>query len=303
MRLFKIHVPTLIMLGFSFICNAQQTVLFPEYNYNPFIINSAYAGMSSGSEFTLSHYGYLNSIEGSPTTLTFSYHTPISDEKMGLGGAILYDNIGVTTATNAFVAYSYKIFFDEKRERPYWQIYSQNVLSFGITAGVQQYNENLLDLGIAGDPLFEENINATIPTIGLGFLYNREDFYVGFSAPNVLGDKLASQDDLYLKNPFYGYFGYRFFTNKFEEVMIKPSALLKYEKGAPIQVDINLAANYKNKFEIGAGYRSSASMNFLGGIYALENFKFVYYYNATLKNTVLGNHHGIVVSYCLKGKS
>lgn len=286
-----------IALIFNNKSNAQQTPLFPEYNYNPFLVNAAYTGMANGAEATISNYGYLNNIEGSPRTLTFSLHSPVHQDRMGLGGAVLHDKTGVTTRTQVFAAYSYKIFFDVKSDRPYWQIYNRNVLSFGITAGIQQYSENLLDLGIIDDPEFDENINVNIPTIGVGFLYNQKHFYIGFSAPNILGNKLASRDDLNLSNPFYGYFGYRFFTNRFEEIMIKPSALLKYEKGAPMQADVNMAVTFKNKFEVGTGYRSSSSLNFLGGIYALKGFKFVYFYNMAFSNSMLGNSHGIVISY------
>ncbi|MGS2739779.1 PorP/SprF family type IX secretion system membrane protein [Sinomicrobium sp. M5D2P17] len=276
---------------------AQQTALFPEYNYNPFIINSAYTGMASGAEATLSHYGYINSVEGSPKSFSLSFHSPVSQGKMGLGAAISRDKIGVTTNTHAFAAYSYKIFFDYKSDRPDWQIYNQNVLSFGLTAGVRQLNDNLLELGIVDDPEFSENINATIPMIGVGFLYNCADFYAGVSAPNILGDKLASRDDLNLSNPVYGYFGYRFFANRFDEIVIKPNMLLKYEDGAPMQIDVNLATSFGNKFEIGAGYRSSSSANFLAGVYLFRHFRLIYHYNVGLKNTLLGNSHGIVLSY------
>ncbi|MFV0541496.1 MAG: PorP/SprF family type IX secretion system membrane protein [Aestuariibaculum sp.] len=279
---------------------SQQTALFPEYNYNPFMVNSGFTGMAEGIEATFSNYGYLNDIEGSPKTLSFSLHSPLSNGKMGLGGAILRDEIGVSHYTNAYLAYSYKVFFDiNSKTRPYWQIYNANVLSFGITAGIQQYNEDLLSLGIVGDPEFSENINATIPTIGLGFLYNCANFYLGVSAPNIMGDKLASRNDLELSNPVYGYFGYRIYTSRFEEIMIKPSALLKYEKGAPMQVDVNIAVNYKNKFEIGTGYRSTSSVNFLAGLY-FGDFRFAYFYNLGFKNALLGNSHGLVLSYCFK---
>ncbi|UNY97930.1 PorP/SprF family type IX secretion system membrane protein [Zhouia spongiae] len=298
MKSIQIYISAFFLIAlFQNNSRAQQTSLFPEYNYNPFIINSAYTGMASGSEATFSNYGYLNNVEGSPKSLAFSFHSPLSEGKMGLGGAILRDKIGVTTNTSAYVAYSYKIFFDFKSDRPYWQIYDQNVLSFGLTAGVHQLNEDLLDLGIISDPAFSENVNATIPAVGVGVLYNCASFYAGVSAPNILGDRLASRNDLNLSNPVYGYFGYRFFTNQFEEIMIKPSAFLKYEEGAPMQLDINLAANFKNKVEVGAGYRSSSSVNFLGGIYALKGLKFVYYYNLGFKDSLLGNSHGLVVSY------
>ncbi len=303
MKQFKtvIIIPFVVFV-FGYTCNAQQTSLFPEYNYNPFILNPAYTGMADGAEATISNYGYVNGIEGSPKTLAFSFHSPIARDKMGIGGAVLHDKIGVTTSTKAFVAFSYKIFFDLESDRPYWQIYDQNVLSFGITAGVQQYSEDLLDLGIHNDPEFDENINANIPAMGIGVLYNRANFYLGFSAPNILGDRFASRDDLELNNPFYGYFGYRFFTSRTEDIMIKPSTLLKYEKGAPMQIDANIAVNFKNKFEIGTGYRSSNSISFLGGIYALDHLKLVYYYNIGLKNALLGNSHGILISYSFNKK-
>ncbi len=277
--------------------NAQQTAAFPEYNYNPFIINSAYAGLLPTTEMTASNSGFANSIEGSPRNFSLSFHSPLRNRKVGLGAGFVRDEIGVTTNTNFFAAYSYKIFFDFDDNRPYWQIYQPGVLSFGLTAGVQQYQDNLLELGIPNDPNFAENITATIPTIGAGFLFNHSRFYVGASATNILGDRLANRDDLDLSNPVYGYFGYRFFTDLFQEVMIKPNMLLKYENGAPIQADINLAASFKNRFEIGAGFRTSSSVNVLAGIYFIKNLRLIYHYNMAIKDSALGNTHGLMLSY------
>ncbi|SMC44911.1 PorP/SprF family type IX secretion system membrane protein [Cellulophaga tyrosinoxydans] len=284
------------MLG-MFQCYAQQTPTFSEYNYNPFILNSAYAGLTANTELSVSNAGYFNDFEGSPRSFSLSGHGQLNRGKVGLGAGIIRDQIGVTTSTSFFGAYSYKIFFDFEDNRPYWQLYNPGVLSFGITAGVQQYQDNLLDLGIMDDPNFSENISATIPTIGLGFLFNHASFYVGFSAPNVLGDALASRDDLNLENPIYGYFGYRFFNNRFQDVLIKPNMLLKYEDGAPLQADINLAVSFKNKFEIGGGYRTSSSVNLLAGVYLFDSVRFIYNYNITTNDSPIGNTHGFVLSY------
>ena len=274
----------------------QQTAVFPEYNFNPFIINSAYAGLLPDTEATASNTGF-SSFEGSPRNLSLSFHTPLNDGKVGLGAGFVRDQIGVTTSTSAFAAYSYKIFFDFKDDRPYWQIYQPGTLSFGLTAGIQQYQDNLLELGITDDPRFGQNINATIPTIGVGFLFNHARFYAGISTPNILGDRLASDDNLKLESPIYGYFGYRFYNNLFEDFMLKPSVLLKSEKGAPLQIDTNVSVSYRNRFELGAGYRSNSSLNFLAGIYLLENFRLIYHYNMALKNSVLPNIHGLMLSY------
>lgn len=276
---------------------AQQTPLFAEYNYNPYLINTAYAGLAPSTEISLSNTGFFNQLEGSPRSFALSLHTPLNRGIVGLGAGFIRDEIGVTTSTNAFATYSYKIFFDTKKNRPYWQIYTPNSLSFAITGGLQQYQDNLLDLGIMGDPNFAQNINASIPTIGLGILLNLADFHVGLSAPNILGDTLATDDNLDLSNAYYGYIGYRFYSNIFEEIMIKPNVLGKYENGAPFQVDLNIALSYKNRFELGTGYRTNSSINLLAGVYLLKNIRAIYNYNLAFNDNPLGNTHGIVVSY------
>ncbi|MGF1559938.1 MAG: type IX secretion system membrane protein PorP/SprF, partial [Flavobacteriaceae bacterium] len=103
--------------------------------------------------------------------------------------------------------------------------------------------------------------------------------------------------DLDLSNPVYGYFGYRFYTTIFEEMMIKPNVLIKHEDGAPLQIDMNLSASFQNRFEIGAGYRTTSSINMLAGVYLITNFRLIYNYNIAVKDSPLGNTHGVILSY------
>lgn len=283
-------------LGWNFI-NAQQTPNFAQYNYNPFIINAAYAGLTPSTEISFSNEGFSNQFEGSPRSFSLSGHGSLNNKKIGLGAGILRDQIGVTTSTHFFTAYSYKIFFDFENNRPHWQLYDAGVLSFAITAGVQQYQDNLTALNITNDPNFAENINASIPTLGFSFMFNHATFYLGLSTPNVIGDALASNDNLKLNSPYYGYFGYRFFNNRFKDLIIKPNILIKYEDGAPLQTDINLAVSFRNKFETGIGYRTNKSINLLVGIYVLDNARLIYNYNVANNKSPLGNTHGLAISY------
>lgn len=274
---------------------AQQTASFPEYNFNPFIINAAYAGLLPSTEATLANTGF-SEFEGAPKNFYASLHLPLNDGKMGLGAAIQRDEIGVTKSTNTFVASSYKIFFDFKDDRPYWQNYQPSSLSFGLTVGLQQFQDDLLALNIMDDINFSQNINATIPTIGAGFLFNYSSFYAGISAPNLIGTSLASDGAIKLEFPIYGYFGYRFYNDRFENFMFKPSLFLKHEKGAPILADLNMSISYRNRFELGAGYRTNSSFNVLAGIYLLKSFRLIYHYNMATNNYPLGNAHGLVLS-------
>lgn len=288
----------LLVQSGNYTLNAQQTPTFSEYNYNPYLINSAFVGLTQSAEVSISNSGFLNQFEGSPRSLAVSLHSPLNRGKIGLGAGLIRDEIGVTTSTSAFATYSYKIFFDTKNNRPYWQIYTPNSLSFGISGGIQQYQDNLLELGIMGDPNFAQNINATIPTVGIGILLNLANFYVGLSTPNIIGDSFASNDqNLDLQSPYYGYLGYRFFSSQFEELMIKPNLLVKHENGAPLQVDVNLAVSFRNRFEIGTGYRTNSSINLLAGLYFFKNLRAIYNYNLAFNDSPLGNTHGIVISY------
>ena len=56
------NMKIVITAGFVFLINtinvfSQQTHSFSEYNYNPFIINSAYAGLSEYAEFSINNSG------------------------------------------------------------------------------------------------------------------------------------------------------------------------------------------------------------------------------------------------------
>ncbi|WP_340198604.1 PorP/SprF family type IX secretion system membrane protein [Ascidiimonas sp. W6] len=291
----KLGFLLILFLTYS-ILFCQQTASFPEYNYNPFIINSGFTGMLSTTEATIANTGF-SSIDGAPRNFSLSFNSPVNKGKMGLGAAIIRDEIGVTTTTDAFIAYSYKIFFDFKSNRPYWQNYQPGTLSFGIRAGLQQYQNNLLDLNIMDDIQFSENINSTIPTIGAGILFNHSLFYVGISSPNLIGTSLVSNDDaLSLQFPFYGYVGFRFYNNRFQNLMLKPSVFVKHEKGAPLLADFNMSVSFKNQFEFGAGYRSNSSFNILAGLYVFKLCRLIYQYNIVTANSPIGNTHGLVLS-------
>lgn len=302
----KIGIVIVVFLGFPLISKSQQTALFSEYNYVPFWVNPAFASVTDGPEISISNHGYIKAIEGSPKTYSLGFNAPIEVNNLGIGAVVRRDKIGVTTSTNAYAALSYKINFGAGNNKsyvrtPYWRAYNQKVFSFGMTAGFQKYEENLLELGLDNDPEFSENLRASIPVIGVGFLYNTADFFVGISSPNLLSSFVAEDSNINFSNPVYGYVGYRYLFGNFSTMMLKPSLLLKYENGAPIQVDTNLSLSFADKFEIGAGYRSTSSVNLLAGVYALNHLRLVYQYNAGVKYSFLGNSHGVTLTYFFNG--
>lgn len=278
--------------------NGQQTPSFTEYNYNPFVINSAYAGVLTETEATLSNIGFGNQqFNGMPRTLAFTFNAPISRNKMGLGFGFINDEIGVTSSTQFFGAYSYKIILNDN-VHPYWKVYDKTFISFGLNAGILLYNQDLQSLALQNDNNFSENISSTLPSMGAGVLFGHANFFAGISIPNLLADTFSNQDNLKLSRPVYAYSGYHFILNKYQpSFILKPSLLMKYENGAPLQLDTNLSLSYKNIVELGAGYRTSTTLNAFLGIYFLENFRAVYSYSQGSADSPLGNTHGIILSY------
>lgn len=292
------NIITLLLVLVSSMLHAQQTPSFTEYNYNPFVINPAYAGVPGETEATLSNIGFGNpNFDGAPRSLSFSFNAPLRNERVGLGANIINDEIGVTSATQILAAYSYKIFLNDN-VHPYWKVYDRSFVSFGLNAGALIYNQDLLSLGIQNDPNFAENINTTLPSAGAGILFGHANFFAGISAPNLLGDSLSNQDNLQLSQPVYAYTGYHFVLNRFKpDYILKPSMLVKYENGAPLQIDANLSLRIKNAIELGAGFRSSSSLNALIGLYLFQNFRALYSYTQGGGDSPLGNTHGVILSY------
>lgn len=289
-----IAVLVFIQSSFSF---AQQTPVFANYNYNTVVLNPAHAGYYEDLDATLENSGIFNATEGSPNNLSLTINAPLRSKNLGLAAGVSVDQIGVATATSFFGSYSYKIFFDSEYAQGRWWAYDPNIISFGITAGGIQYKEDLLRLNIQDDPEFQQNINEFVPTLGIGFLYNKDHIYFGLSAPNLLGSSVSSERGINLKSAYYSYFGYRFFTTQLEEVLLNPSVLFKYVSGAPLQVDCNLMVNYLNKVEFGASYRTSETVGLLAGFHIGTNFKLLYNYSYALEKYNNINTHGIVLNY------
>jgi len=285
-----------ILLLVSSVCFAQQTPVFAEYNYNPFILNSAYAGSVQNPEISLSNTGFLNSFEGSPQNIGFTARTQLGAENLGVGVGLISDQVGVTNATSFFAAFSYRVSLNLDDD-PYWKVQEPEGLSFGITAGVQKYQENLLGLGQGTDPLLAQNINANVPIVGAGILLNYSRFYLGISTPNLLGDRFASEDALDIQVPFYGYLGYHFYFDQFKNIRVTPNVLIKQEKGSPVQADLNVAFTWNSVLEFGAGYRTNSSVNILAGTYLFESLRLVYSYNLANANLTFGNTHALSLNY------
>lgn len=240
----KILLITFICL-FIFEFKAQQQAHLTQYFDNYLYANPAYAGSSGMLNVSGIHREQWVGFEGAPRTSILGFNMPLKYESVGIGGAVIRDEIGPTSNTQLQLSASYRLKFDEK-----------NSLSFGLNAGFGLMSSitSSLNSTIENDPskLINQQ-NRFMPNMGAGLLFKRERLFVGISAPKLFQSSLDGTDNNLEKRHFFTQIGG--VINLDEAWKLRPSTQLIFISGAPINLDLSLATIYQERFIFGAMYR------------------------------------------------
>jgi type IX secretion system PorP/SprF family membrane protein len=261
--------------------HAQIDPLYAQYLNNPLVINPAYTGLNKELNASVSFRKQWAGFDGSPTTINFTVHSSLFDNKMGAGLIVVSDKIGENKNTLAMGTYSYKIGLSNNMN-----------LSFGLQAGIANYRSDNLELNIDDetDPYFAGNQNITKPVFGAGIILTSDNLFLGISVPRMLAAKEtfgsgsdAVEASLYNQH-FYGMASYILFIN--ERIRLKPSALLKFVKGNPLSVDLNAMLNIDERYGVGAFTRNFNTYGLLASIKFAQSYKFSYAFELPTNNSV-----------------
>ena len=229
---------------------AQQEVMFTQYMFNGLALNPAYAGSHDVVSITAIGRQQWVGLEGAPSTQTFSIHSPIKNDHVGLGMMLLHDKIGVTNQYNATLAYAYRISMPKGK------------LSMGLQASTSSYQANYNEAGIDNDVAFNRGkISVWQPNFGAGLYYYNTRFYAGLSVPQLLErvyDIYETSSNQGLVRHYFLSTGYVFDLN--QDLKLKPNALLKVVEGAPVQLDINANLLVMEVLWVGLSWRSFDSV-------------------------------------------
>lgn len=255
--------------------SAQQDPQYTQYMYNMNVMNPAYAGSKESLSIGLLYRNQWAGFEGAPTTYTFSAHSPVG-EKTGLGVSAISDEYGPVKETNAYIDFSYTI-----------GLGGATKLAFGVKAGATFQDVGLIDLDLSdsGDPAFSSNVDETYANFGAGFLLYADNYYIGFSVPNILetvhldteGVEYGSE-----QRHFFATAGYVFQLG--ENTKFKPSTLVKTAFGAPLSFDVNANFLFYDRFEIGASYRYEDAVSGLVSFRATDWVQLGFAYDYTISD-------------------
>lgn len=226
---------------------AQQLPQFTQYMYNTISVNPAYAGSRETINATLLHRNQWAGLEGNPRTNTFSVHTPLRNERIGLGISYINDRLGFESTNYVYGDFSYTV-----------PVTGEINMSFGLKGGFTNYN---LENPDANDPFFNSNFNSWSPNFGAGIYIGSNRWYLGASSPRILNTDLNDGEfEALERNSYYGIGG--FVVDVSRNVKFRPTVIAKITNGAPATYDFTSSFLLNEKFWIGASYRINDASNF-----------------------------------------
>ncbi len=290
----RFFITSLFVLTFTSWSLAQQYPVFTQYFWNELVINPAFAGNHVQLSLTAMYRNQWVNFPGAPKTFSVSGHTSLAKNKVGVGLLVNHDEIGSYKNDHIYASYAYKIHFQKA------------TLSMGLQAGINLLGADYskLDLQSPGDASFYNILNVIKPNFGAGLFYTKKNFFVGFSVPFILNNKIANSVEGLLgqlKEARYYYLrsGVVFPIDKMEKVKMNPSILIRTQEGQPLSVDINTAFIFYDVFSTGVSYRTGDSFISFIDLKISERFHFGYSYDWTQSdlNKFSNGTHEFMINY------
>jgi type IX secretion system PorP/SprF family membrane protein len=244
---------------------AQQDPMFTKYMFNSLTVNPGYAGSNDHLTLNLIHRSQWLGVNGAPTTQSFNIHSPLRNERVGVGLSAVNDKIGVVGSLDMNLSYAYRIPIGKSK------------LAVGIQAGMQNWRANLTELNIQKpDDVFAQDINKFLPNFGAGVYFSNKSFYAGFGCPRLVEYELRPQQATttpqYARTyrHYYGSMGAALPLGG-DNLIFRPSVLVKsagaFSKlrkdaafqniGAPTEVDVDLSLFFHQTLWLGVAYRTA----------------------------------------------
>ncbi len=239
----------------------QLEPVLTQYMFNMQTVNPAYAGMWEKIGFNMLVRKQWAGINRTPLTQVISFYSPTRNEKVGLGLNIVNDRFGYENKLNVYGDYAYEVAL-----KPHM------LLRLGLKYGFSNYNIPLSELELDPydeyDPIFAHDIDQKfLANFGVGgFLYT-ENYYVGLSIPKMLRNRLETNvNNFNFETQIHTVYltaGYVFRMIQYNYLAFKPTLMLTYKQGLPLQYDVGLNWMLREKIWLGVITRSGNALCFI----------------------------------------
>jgi type IX secretion system PorP/SprF family membrane protein len=204
------------------------------YNYDPKLINPAFAGIVSEQDYQVQFGGAGFDYDGYPRTLFSAFSTRLNNINSGIGAMWSQSRIGSYTETNVAALYNYQFKLGDKK-----------YLSVGTQLGLSHTNIDFAEIdivdGVDDEPSSHLNFHGNF---GIGFRVNK--FYAGIATGNLI----VSGDYFWPYNRYYSFYSmYEFQVASW--LKFKPSLLLRTTFTDSPYLDVNAIVTIKDFLLLG----------------------------------------------------
>ena len=319
------------LLG-NLLADAQQKPHYTQYILNQYILNPALTGIENYTDVKLSHRHQWVGFDGAPVTTYATIHRPIGKKDFrtsptsykvpgenprgksfwedytaaephhGIGLQVINDRTGPLNQFAAHLTYAYHVGISGKTS-----------IAAGFGAGITNLSLNTAKLDFVFttiDPAVQngDHLNQFKPDFNAGVYLYSSNYFVGFSAQQIIPQKIAFSDnsvktvDGKLVPHLFLTAGYRLLVG--DDFNFTPSIMAKYISPLPVQVDINAKLQYLDLAWIGGSYRTSEGFAGMIGINFSNTINLGYSYDYTTSNlnTISKGTHEIVVGFLIGNK-
>ncbi|MFN0037316.1 MAG: type IX secretion system membrane protein PorP/SprF [Saprospiraceae bacterium] len=284
---------SLSLLALALCASAQQEQMFTQFVFNKQAYNPGYVGSFVSPTLTAIYRNQWMGLDGAPKAMALSYTQPLLNNRVGIGGTIMRQSIGINTNLTFDIAYAYRI-----------QL-KRGTLAVGLQASMRNIRQNWADQRIIAidknDPSIPTDPKSKfVPNFGAGVYYNSytDSWYAGIALPRIVSNSIDFSEFGNVLSREVQHInamgGMKFdATDDFE---VTPQVLLRYAIGAPFDAEMNVSALLYKKFYGGLTYRLGGDTNFAGesidaalGYQAIDQLFICLSYDIGL--TRLRNHH------------
>ncbi|WP_255497833.1 type IX secretion system membrane protein PorP/SprF [Pedobacter sp. AK013] len=234
--------------------SAQQDAQYSQYMFNGIYINPAYAGYKEVLNVHSFYRSQWTGITGAPRSMSLAVDAIANSGNVGLALQVASDKLGAQTNLSIYGNYSYRIRMNDD---------GSSRLALGLGVGMVQ-------LGIDGSLLNPNNpepnqpvgMQSTIvPDARAGIYFANDKFYAGFSADNLIATYINIDRYAFIPQPKpHYYLTAGALLPLSEDFQVKPSFLLKDDRGGPTSLDLNAFLMIKDFIWVGGSYRTGVKL-------------------------------------------
>ena len=236
--------------------DAQQLPLFNQNraSLNPAYISSGYFKYNAPTFASIRYRHQWTKVKDAPRTLLATFSHLDEENSFSYGGDFISDETGPTGFIGVYGRANYGI-----------QLTNELLLSFGLKGGATQYRVkgNELHFLNAGD-LANNNVTKLYPDFSLGaMLYWQENYYIGFSVPQIFSLDLTFKDapneyNVQRVRHYYGIAGARFDLGS--DSWLEGSVETRYVQNIPFYLNSEIAYEFRQIFWIGISGSTSKEL-------------------------------------------